>query len=92
MTPAEHSVAIGERHLAEHNDRVARQLKLIAELKADGDAGMVAQAEAILRDMRAFSQRVETDLADARERVRAEQEQSAQDGDKMDAVMRDCPM
>jgi hypothetical protein len=92
MTPAEHSVAVGERHLAEHNDRVARQLKLIEGLKADGHTGMVAQAEAILRDMRAFGQRVESDLADAKERVCAEQEQSARDGDKMDAVMRDCPM
>jgi hypothetical protein len=92
MTPAEHSVAVGERHLAEHDDRVARQLKLIEGLKADGHTRMVAQAEAILRDMRDFGQRVEADLAEAKERVRAERGQAPADDDKMDAVMRDCPM
>jgi hypothetical protein len=100
MTPAEHTVAIGERHLVEHNDRVARQLKLIADLKADGHTELVAQAEAILRDMQAFGQQVQSDLAAAKERVRlqseerprAQEKEPPADDDKMDAVMRDCPM
>jgi hypothetical protein len=93
MTPAEHTVALGERHVAEQQQRIARQRQLIAELKADGHAEAVAQAEWLLREMEAFAAQAEWDLAAARERVRAEQERApATDDDKMDAVMRDCPL
>jgi hypothetical protein len=93
MTPAEQTVAIGERHVAEQQQRIVRQLELIAELKADDHGATVAHAEAALREMRAFAAQAEADLAAAKERVRVEREQAAAaDDDKMDAVMRDCPM
>jgi hypothetical protein len=95
MTPAEHTVAIGERHVAEQEARIERQLRLIAELRADGHTDAVADAQALLREMRDFAAQAAADLAAAKERVRLEQERTpnaADDDDKMDAVMRDCPM
>jgi hypothetical protein len=94
MTPAEHTVVLGERHVAEQDARIARQRTLIAELKADGNMDAVAEAEAVLRDMRTFAAQAASDLDAARERVRMEQQRAPDtpDDDKMDAVMRDCPM
>jgi hypothetical protein len=94
MTPAEHTVALGERHVAEQDARIERQLRLIAELTADGHTDAVTQAEGMLRQMEAFAAQAVSDLAAAKERVRLEQQRTpdAPDDDKMDAVMRDCPM
>jgi hypothetical protein len=94
MTPAEHTVALGERHVAEQDARIERQLRLIAELRADGHPDAVADAQALLHEMRAFAAQAAADLAAAKERVRMEQRASNAPGDddKMDAVMRDCPM
>jgi hypothetical protein len=92
MTPAEHTVALGELQAAQQDDRIARQLRLIEELTADGQTEAVAQAEAALRAMRAFAAQVASDLEAAKERVRAQKQQASPDDDKMDAVMRDCPM
>jgi hypothetical protein len=94
MTPAEHTVALGERHVAEQEARIERQLRLIAELRAEGHIDAVADAQAVLGEMRAFAAQAAADLAAAKERVRMEQERTdaAPDDDKMDAVMRDCPM
>jgi hypothetical protein len=71
-----------------------RQLRLIEELKADGHTDAVTQAEGMLREMEAFAAQAAADLAAAEERVRMEQQRApdAPDDDKMDAVMRDCPM
>ena len=95
MTPAEHTVALGERHVAEQNARIERQLRLIAELRADGHTDAVADAQAVLHEMRASAAQAAADLQAAKERVRMEQQHAPDapdDDDKMDAVMRDCPM
>jgi hypothetical protein len=95
MTPAEQTVALGERHVAEQDARIERQLRLIAELKADGHTDAVTEAEGMLREMEAFAAQAAADLAAAKQRVREERERTSDapyDDDKMDAVMRDCPM
>jgi hypothetical protein len=92
MTSAEHGIAVSEQHLAECEERVGTQLKLVEDLKAGGQVEAAAEAERGLAETLAAAAQAKAELAAARERVRGEGGEAPYDDDKMDAVMRDCPM
>jgi hypothetical protein len=92
MTSAEHGIAESEQHLAECQERVGTQLKLVEDLKAGGQVEAAAEAERGLAETLAAAAQAKAELEAARERVRGERAEAPYDDDKMDAVMRDCPM
>jgi hypothetical protein len=64
----ERTIRIAELHLAQQEERIERQKRLIASLEADGHTEMAQTARQLLMDMTVLLANMDDDLAQAEAR------------------------
>jgi hypothetical protein len=65
---AEHTMRLAELHLAQQEERIERQKRLITSLEADGHTEMAQTARQLLMDMTVLLANMDDDLAQAEAR------------------------
>jgi hypothetical protein len=60
---AEHTMRLAEQHLAEQEERIERQKRLITSLEADGHTELAQAARQLLVDMATLLATMQDDLA-----------------------------
>jgi cytochrome P450 len=69
---AEHTMRLAELHLAQQEERIERQKKLIASLEADGHTEVAQAARQLLMDMFVLLANMDDDRAEAEARWMAQ--------------------
>lgn len=67
----ERTIQLAELHVAQQEERIERQKKLIASLEADGHAEMAQAARQLLTDMAILLANMDDDLTQAEARLTA---------------------
>jgi hypothetical protein len=73
---AEHTMRLAEQHLAAQEERIERQMRLIASLEADGHTELAQAARQLLVDMADLLATMQDDLAQAEARWMAQEGQA----------------
>lgn len=65
----ERTIRLAKLHIAQQENRIERQIQLIAELEADGHIETTREARQLLKEMNIFLARMEDDLSQAEQRL-----------------------
>jgi hypothetical protein len=74
---AEHTMRLAELHLAQQEERIERQKRLIASLEADDHTEMAQAARQLLMDMLVLLANMDDDFAEAKARWLAQRAANA---------------